>query len=80
MFDSFLNELHSDITKRGGSPLALPEGLEEKPRTLVEANTEAFQGIGQGSARQQREQGRVLSELAEKLKLLRFYFVNTNYD
>ena len=29
MFDSFLNELHSDITKRGGSPLALPEGLEE---------------------------------------------------
>ena len=29
MFDSFLNELHSDITKRGGSPLPLPEGLEE---------------------------------------------------
>ncbi|MDC0277829.1 dihydrobiliverdin:ferredoxin oxidoreductase, partial [bacterium] len=29
MFDSFLNELHSDITKRGGSPLALPEDLAE---------------------------------------------------
>lgn len=29
MFDSFLNELHSDITKRGGSPLPVPEGLAE---------------------------------------------------
>ena len=29
MFDSFLDELHSDITNRGGSPLPLPEGLEE---------------------------------------------------